>query len=68
MFVKLTSPDGTQIAVNASLVRAIYKVHDKRCNVSFGEEKSIAVAASLDDTIALLTPEPPKPTRGGLTR
>lgn len=58
MFVKITSPDNTVVAINRNKVRAIYKVSDKRCNIAFdGAERTLAVNMGLDDVLTLLEPK-----------
>lgn len=59
MFVKVTSPDNTVVAVNRNQVRAIYQVNDKRCNIAFeGSERTLAVNMGIDNVIALLDAKP----------
>lgn len=66
MFVKVTTPDNEIVAVNPDAVRAIYRVHDKRCNIAFiGEDRTLATNMGIDNAIALLSP---KPTSARATR
>lgn len=58
MFVKVTSPDNTVVAINRNQVRAIYQVNDKRCNIAFeGTDRTLAVNMGIDSVIALFEPK-----------
>lgn len=59
MFVKVTTPDNTTVAVNVDHVRAIYGVHNSRCNIAFVDsDRTLAVNMGLDAAIDALSPKP----------
>lgn len=58
MFVKVTTPDNTVLAINVAHVRAIQAVTPSRCNILFSnQERAVAVSMGIDDAIERLTPK-----------
>jgi hypothetical protein len=58
MFVKVTTPDNTVLAINVAHVRAIQAVTPSRSNILFAnQERAVAVSMGIDAAIEALTPK-----------